>query len=148
MRRSAYALLALSLVLVNPGLAHGAPKPTTPKVGDCFLYAPAEVELLSIKKSPVSCKKLHNVEIYRVIASQFRKDPNLEPPVNIFGRVSPICEAGIRSSKYFSGWVAKVPTKSEWKSGARWLRCEAFVAQTESETVTYKSWKGKKLDIK
>jgi hypothetical protein len=148
MRRSTYALLALSLVLVNPGLAHGAPKPATPKVGDCYLYTPVEIELFSTKKSTVNCKNLHNVETYRVIASQFKKDPNLEPPVNVFMRVSPICEVGISKSNFFTGWGIKVPTKSEWKSGARWLRCEAFARQTESETATYASWKGKKLDFK
>jgi hypothetical protein len=138
----------MSLVLVNPGLAHGAPKPVTPKVGDCYLYTPAEIELFSTKKSTVNCKNLHNVETYRVIASQFKKDPNLEPPVNVFMRVSPICEVGISKSNFFTGWGIKVPTKSEWKSGARWLRCEAFALQTESETATYASWKGKKLDFK
>jgi hypothetical protein len=148
MRRSTYALLALSLVLVNPGLAHGAPKPASPKVGDCYLYTPDEVELFSTKKPPVNCKNLHNVETYRVIASQFKKDPNLEPPINIFTRVSPICEAGISKSNFFTGWGIKIPTKSEWKSGARWLRCDGLVIMRESETATYKSWKGKKLDFK
>lgn len=148
MRRSTYALLALSLVLIHGGSAYGAPKPIKPKIGDCYLYAPDEVQVPSTKKLPVNCKNLHNSETYRVAKKAFKKDPSNEPQINLSIQAAAICEAGVINSKFFTGWGFKVPTKSEWKSGARWLRCDAFAAQIESETVTYKSWKGKKLDFK
>ena len=148
MRRSTYALLALSLVLIHGGSAYGAPKPIKPKIGDCYLYAQSEVQLPSSKKSPTNCKNLHNVETYRVSNKAFKKDPSNETQINLSIQAAAICEAGVINSKFFNGWGFKVPTKSEWKSGARWLRCEAFVAKNESETVIYDSWKGKKLDFK
>jgi hypothetical protein len=140
--------LAIALLLTNTASVQASPKPTPPKVGNCYLYSQDEVQSLNSRKAAVNCKNSHNVETYRVIASHFKRDPNLEPPISIYVKISPICEAGITNSKFFTGWAAKVPTRSEWKSGARWLRCEAFVLQTESETAIFKSWQGKKLDIK
>lgn len=148
MRRSFYAFLVASVLLSTPVLAYGALRASAPKVGDCYLYAQGEVQLPFSKKLPINCKNLHNVETYRVVNNALKKDPSNELQINLSIQAAAICEAGVINSKFFTGWGFKVPTKSEWKSGARWLRCEAFVAKTESETVTYDSWKGKKLDFK
>ena len=148
MRRSFFAFLIASLISATPVLAYGAPKATAPKVGDCHLYAQGEVQVPISNKLPTSCKNMHNVEIYRVANKAFKKDPSNVPQINLSIQAAAFCEKGVNASKFFTGWGFKVPTKSEWKSGARWLRCEAFVVKTESETVVYDTWKGKKLDIK
>lgn len=148
MRKGALALLAIGFILTNPGIANGAPKPNTPKVGACFLYAQDEIQRPSSKKAPVKCRDLHNVETFRVVKSAFKSNPNNDPPIDLSIKVARICEEGVSKSKFFNGWAFKVPTQSEWKSGARWLRCEAFVTQSESETVIFQSWKGSKLDFK
>ena len=148
MRSRIAIALVISVILANPASVQAAPKPIQPKVGNCFLLAPIEVPAPSVKKGALDCRKLHNVETYRVVTSPFKTDPNLQTPVDLFTRVTPICEAGLSGSKFFTNWSSKHPTPSEWKSGARWLRSEGLVITSESETVTYKSWKGKKLDFK
>lgn len=136
------------VISANFGLAIAESAPSSPKTGNCMNYPLEEIQLATTERSPVNCKKMHNVEIYRVVKAPFKSDPNLEPPINLSVKVAPICEPGVMNSKYFTGWTFKVPTKKDWKSGARWLRCEAFVFETESETATFKAWKGKKLDFK
>ena len=148
MRSRIAIALVISVILANPASVQAAPKPIKPKVGNCFLLAPIEVPAPSVKKGALDCRKLHNVETYRVVTSPFKTDPNLQTPVDLFTRVTPICEAGLSGSKFFTNWSSKHPTPAEWKSGARWLRCDGLVITSESETVTYKSWKGKKLDFK
>ena len=140
--------LLIWLLLGNAFPSAGFAKPIAPKVGSCLLYAQNEVQAPTSKKLPVNCRSLHNVEVYRVVAAPFKKDPNTEPPISLLVKVASICEPGVSSSNFFTGWGFKVPNKFEWKKGARWLRCEAFALQTESETATFASWKGKKLDFK
>ncbi len=148
MRLRALATTVGIVIAANSGLASAESALSSPKIGSCMNYPPGEVQLATTERIPVNCKKMHNVEIYRVIKSPFKSDPNLEPPINLSVKVAPICEPGVMNSEYFTGWTFKVPTKKDWKSGARWLRCEAFVLATESETATFKVWRGKKLDFK
>ena len=147
MRMTAIGTLAF-IFLTVAGDAAAAPKPGTPRVGDCFKYEADEIQFPATNRKPVNCRNLHNVETFKVVKSPFNSDPNLEAPISLSVKVSPICGAGILKSQFFNAWSFKIPTKSEWKSGARWLRCEAFVIVNDSETVTIKSWKGKKLDFK
>jgi len=132
------------------------PAPSTaavlqPKVGDCLNYQETEVFLASAKGKQVKCSGLHNTEIYRV--SKFKSGQNLPSldPLALSQIAQTVCSTWRGTSNFFNQWTFRVPTNSEWKTGARWIRCEALKTEEIPEddgSLRVVSFRGKKLDFK
>lgn len=122
-----------------------------PKVGDCLNYQPADIFLATAKGLQVKCSKIHNSEIYRI--SKFKAGQNIPEldPLGLSQVAQSICYPWKGNSKFFNQWTFRIPTKKEWKTGARWINCEALKnGDTPDENGQLKvvSFSGKKLDFK
>ncbi len=123
-------------------------KPATPKVGDCYSIPQNEINTPSGKSLLVNCSKSHNAETYRVGKWRGSANPSTLSEIDRRVVVETICLTNFTPNELLNAWSYKIPNSSQWRSGQRFVRCDAMFAVIESETVIYKSWKGKKLNTK
>ena len=122
-----------------------------PKVGDCLNYQPEEIFLASPKGTQVKCSQAHNSEIYRI--GKFKSGssiPNMNA-LDLAQAAQSACMPWSGTSKFLNQWTFRVPTNAQWKTGARWIRCEALkIGETPDENgqLPVISYRGKKLDFK
>lgn len=136
-------LFGLSFLGIQPSQA--ATKPVAPKVADCYLLVTSELGSLVSTKSPISCSKTHNAETFKVFKWKKATNPATLTEIERRAEIESICKPVDKFDDFFNSWSYKIPTASQWKSGTRIVRCDLNVTNFESETVTYKSWRGKKL---
>ena len=122
-----------------------------PKVGDCLNYQPAEIFLATAKEIQVKCSQKHNSEIYRI--GKFKSGSSLPAmsALDLAQFAQNVCLPWSGTSKFLNQWTFRVPTNAQWKTGARWIRCEALnteVDPDENGKLQVVSFRGKKLDFK
>jgi hypothetical protein len=122
-----------------------------PKVGDCLIYQDVDVFVAAAKAKPVKCSGVHNVEIYRI--SKFKSGQNLSnlDPLALSQLAQSTCTPWKGTSAFLNQWTFRVPSNSEWKTGARWFRCEALKTEEiadENGRLKVQTFRGKKLDFK
>ena len=138
-------LFGLFFLGIHP--AQATTKAITPKVADCYLLATSELGSLVSTKSPITCSKTHNAETFRVFKWKKVTNPATLSEIERRAEIESICKPVDKFDDFFNSWSYKIPTASQWKSGTRIVRCDLNVANFESETVTYKSWRGQKLKL-
>jgi hypothetical protein len=125
--------------------ASGATKPITPKVGDCYLVPESEINSPFSSSAPINCSKKHNAETYKFAKWNGPANPSTLSEVERRGIADQICKPTQVLDDFFNSWSYKIPSSTQWKSGNRFIRCDLVATVSDSETVTFKSWKGKKL---
>lgn len=156
--KSAIALVSAGFLVATAIPASAASAPNTasapkPKVGQCFNYTKADIGKASpAKKAAVKCSKTHNIEVYRVARYNYAQSPHSISDSDLWSIANEACQPwrGNVTKTKFNYWFYFVPTKAQWKAGQRWIRCDAAIAVIGSngKVKSYKSWKGKKLDVR
>jgi hypothetical protein len=116
-----------------------------PKVGNCYLIPESEASSPLARTKQSKCGKVHNAETYKVGKWDGSNNPLKLSEIDRRGLIDLICSATLPQNEYFNFWTYKLPSASQWKAGFRFVRCDAMLLKSESETVTFQSWKGKKL---
>jgi hypothetical protein len=137
------ALIPACLWSLYPSQA--APKVVKPKIGDCYLLNPTELNSVTSTKSAIACSKNHNAETFRVFKWSKPGNPSGLNELERRAFVESICKPSEELDEFLNSWSYKIPNPSQWKMGARFVRCDLNASISESETVTFQSWKGKKL---
>ena len=123
-----------------------AAKPTPPRVGDCYSMPLAEILKPTSTRKKVACSTSHTVETYRVAQWTGLANPATMNEVDRRPIVDEICLPWSQESKEFTKWSYKVPTSSQWRSGLRSIRCDAYsINKVNSKTA--QTFVGKKLDF-
>ncbi len=149
--RSIGLLSLLTLGILLQSVPSSVAAPWKPKVGDCVNYQTADVFLATATGTPTKCSAVHNIEIYRI--SKFKSGqilPELSA-IELTQIANSACSSSSKTSKFLNQWTYRVPTNSQWKTGARWIRCEALKAADvadENGQLQVISFRGKKLDFK
>ena len=144
-------LLMLTSGIILQSVPSHAAAPWKPKVGDCVNYQVADVFLPKAKGTPIKCSGLHNTEIYRI--SKFKSGQTLSSlsEIELSQIANTACSTWVGTSKFLNQWTFRVPTSAQWKTGARWIRCEALKTKDdpdENGKLQVVSFRGKKLDFK
>ena len=122
-----------------------------PKIGDCYTYQVVSIYDINAKGKSVKCTETHNSETYRIGKTPSNFEASEITPITFTSVAAKICTPWKGKSKYLNQWVYRVPTKTQWLSGERWVICEAIrVEQSEADTnqLDVVSFKNKKLDFK
>ena len=143
----------LSILTLGAALpaSSGAAAEVKAKVGDCLRYATADVFVPTAKATFVKCSGQHNAEIYRI--SKFKAGQNVPEidPLGLSQVAQSFCFPWKGNSKFFDQWTFRIPTNAQWKTGSRWIRCEALKngeTPDENGQLTVVLFRGKKLDFK
>jgi hypothetical protein len=143
-----FSALTLGIGLQASPSAAAEPQPM---IGACLSYRSADIFLPAAKATLVKCSGRHNVEIYRI--SKFKAGQNL-PDLDLLSLsqvAQSFCLPWNGTSKFLNQWTFRVPTNAQWKTGARWIRCEALKIgeiPDENGQLPVISYRGKKLDFK
>lgn len=144
-------VLKLALATLIPAFIWGlypsqaTPRVAKPKIGDCYMLTPTEVNTITSTKPAISCSKNHNAETFRVFKWKKSGNPSSINELERRAYVEAICKPSEKFDDFLNSWSYKIPNASQWKTGARFVRCDLNASSSESETVTFQSWKGKKL---
>ena len=142
---SIFCLIACNLT-VTPAKAA-----STPRTGDCFFISPEELSSANPISSKISCSFTHNLETYFVGKLSGSTDPNTQNEKALLVRVKQSCLGAWKFPKtsvinYFAFYV---PTSQQWKSGTRWLRCDAGIDNSGGVGDTQLgTWKGSAIASK
>ena len=149
MKKTVVGIIVTSLFLtISPNSAFAA---TSPKVGDCFFISPEELSSANPISSKISCSFTHNLETYFVGKLSGSTDPNTQNEKALLDRVKQSCLGAWKFPKtsvinYFAFYV---PTSQQWKSGTRWLRCDAGIDNSGGVGDTQLgNWKGSAIASK
>ena len=162
--KSAIALVSAGFLVAAAIPANAASAPNTasalntasapkPKVGQCFNYTKTDMGKASpAKKAAVKCSKTHNIEVYRVARYNYAESPHSISDSDLWSIANEACQPwrGNVAKTKFNYWFFFVPTAAQWKAGQRWIRCDAAIAVigTDGKVKSFKTWKGKKLDVR
>jgi hypothetical protein len=136
-------LLGGQLLVISPAQAA---KPIAPKVGDCYLMAAAELAAPTSTRKKVACTASHTAETYRVARWSGPANPASLSEVDRRSIAGGICFPWSKESKVFNNWSYKVPTTSQWRSGLRTIRCDAYFTKSENSKSVV-AFIGKQLDF-
>lgn len=136
-------IFSLQPLVISPAQAA---KPTLPRVGDCYSMTLAELLKPTSTRKKIACSAPHAAETYRVAQWPGPANPAILSEVNRRSIADAICLPWSQDSKVFTNWSYKVPSTSQWRSGLRTIRCDAYsVNNVNSKTAQV--FIGKQLDF-
>ena len=125
-----------AITLSLGGSANASAASQVPKKGDCYYVSASELDARNAISTSIPCKFSHNLETYFVGRLSGNVDPNGQSDSALLSRVRNTCIGAwpfprTSSLNYFAFYV---PTKPQWKSGARWVRCDAGIDKSNGVT--------------
>jgi hypothetical protein len=138
------AILGGQFLAISPAQAA---KPVLPKVGDCHLLTISQISAPTSTRKKVGCARPHTTETYRVANWKGPANPASLTEVRRRVLAEQICMPWSKESNFFTNWSYKVPTSTEWRSGLRTIRCDAYVVDADNLGVAQR-FTGSRLDFK
>ena len=141
-----------SMVFVVAGISPvGAVTPASklelnPKIGSCYLFSSKELEAPSPLTNPIPCSRTHNAETFWVAKWPLKLAPSRYTEELIKNAAQKVCLAAweFPEDADLNYWGYFHPSPAQWAKGARWLRCDALIQQSEVGTFNqkYLQWRG------
>ncbi len=139
------SLLISSCILLSL-TACGTPqkKLVLPKAKDCFDISKTELESRVPLSAKVDCLADHNAETYLIGTWANSQEPWKMSDAELHDYVASVCQPwSLPKDTLMNYWAFYVPTVSDWKAGARWIRCDAMNQyKDQNGNVVFDSWKG------
>lgn len=132
----------LNAAVLQPALAkdiHKGISTKKPSVASCYNLKWSDVKKLSSTKKPVSCKKTHTAETY-LVEKWTGRNPHKLSDSQRWEIANEICNPSVLYDTAFNYWAYYLPTKSDWKKGARWIRCDAMSATKYDAPMKFKKF--------
>jgi hypothetical protein len=137
------ASLAL-VAAVTP--AQAATLQLTPKLGGCYLFTEKEFNAPSPMTNPIPCSKMHNAETFGIGKWNLKNQPWKYTDDMVRDAAEAICMQywDFPDDSNLNYWAFFTPSASQWAKGARWVRCDAMSALSETGSFKQKfaSWTG------
>lgn len=138
------AVPAIAAASVSPRDNQGDSRVPAPRVGECFDYGVKEMDQLSATVPAVPCRNWHTAEVFRVATWTSRESPYVMSNRALWRIANQKCSP--QDDRAFANgdlnyWAYFLPTRSEWRSGQRWIRCDALRA-TSTNPLRLARWRG------
>jgi len=138
---AAFAIASAALVSPLTVSTMAAAQPASPSVvampirGQCYNYTYKQMSKVATPVSAVSCNKPHTAEVFKVVNWYPTSSPFRMSDREIWNEANQLCRISNNSaftSGKFNYWAFFIPTKGQWREGARWIRCDALIKISDS----------------
>ena len=142
------AIFSLSsmMVPVTHAVTPASKLELNPKIGSCYLFSSKELEAPSPLTNPIPCSRTHNAETFWVAKWPLKLAPSRYTEELIKNAAQKVCLAAweFPEDADLNYWGYFHPSPAQWAKGARWLRCDALIQQSEVGTFNqkYLQWRG------
>jgi len=139
-----FAILSGQFLAISPAQAA---KPVLPKVGDCYSLSLSGINAPTSNGKKVACSQPHTVETYRVTKWRGPANPATLSEVRRRVLAEQICMPWSNDSSFFTNWSYKIPSTTQWRSGLRVIRCDAYKLSNDGIGVVER-FTGSRIDFK
>jgi hypothetical protein len=146
MMKKLVAIFALLIFTCAVSPASAVTLQFSPKIGACYLFTEKELNGLSPITNPVSCSKPHNAETFWIAKWTKKATPYSYTEDALRDNAEKACVVNWEypEDSDLNYWGYFLPNKTQWKKGARWIRCDAMSQLSEDGAFEdrFATWSG------